>query len=375
MTQVSWGLQKIVAMWSDVGVKWRGFIVIVALVVCVGAFVSSERSAEYETEKVMVGSVVSVITSVGTLKPFEEVEIHSAISGAVVEVLKEQGDKVAKGEALIRLEATALKSLYEKARSELQTTEAEFKYQSELYDKQLTSTNDYNKAKIATENARAEFTNAKKKFEAAEIVSPIDGTVLFRSVEVGRSIDNKGGVLMKIAGSFEKMRLLIRVSEADIGRVSEGQRVHFTVSAFKNQAFFGEIVSVPGIPMEGKGVVTYQVSASVENPNFILKSGMTADVTVKIAQVDNVIRIPTAALRFIPPDGSAHASEAGAVVWVKTVTGAIKQVPVFVGESNELYAEIKGGKLSEGDDVVVGIVSGSRGEDFGGMALPQPKRF
>lgn len=364
--------KEIAAMWRGISVKWRSAL-IVALLVCAAVFLSNERSAEYETERVSVGSVVSTITSVGTLRHFEESEIHSVIPGTVVEVLKDQGDAVAEGEVLIRLDATVLKSRYEKARAEFEAREADFKYQSELYDKQLTSANDYSEARIAMEQAKAEFSEAKRRLEAAEIKSPMDGTVISRSVEVGRSVDNEGGVLMKIAGDFGRMRLLIRVSEADIGRVSEGQQLHFTVSAFKNRAFAGEIVSVPGSPIEGTGVVTYEVSAFVENPDYILKSGMTADVTVKTAQVDKVIRIPTAALRFIPPDGSAHAS--GTAVWVKTKTGALKHVPVAIGESNELYAEVESGEISEGDRVIVGIVPGSRGEGAGGMALPQPKRF
>ncbi len=367
-----WNFQKAFRVWNGIGVKWRGMLVIV-LVVCAGMFLSQERSAEYETETVSLGSVVSTVTSVGTLKHFEESEIHSAIQGTVVEVLKERGDAVSAGETLIRLDASVLKSRYEKARAELETTEASFKYQSELYDKQLTSANDYNKSKIAMEQAKAEFSEAKKRLEAAEIKSPLEGTVILRSVEVGRSVDNKGGVVMKIAGNSDRMKLLIRVSEADIGQISEGQQAHFTVSAFRDQSFTGTIVSVPGAPLEGTGVVTYEVSALVENPEYLLKSGMTADVTVKTAQVDNVIRIPTAALRFIPPDGSAHASRSA--VWVKTAAGALKHIPVVIGESNELYAEVSSGKISEGDRVIVGIVPGSRGEDFGSMALPQPKRF
>ena len=121
-----------------------------------------------------------------------------------------------------------------------------------------------------------------------------------------------------------KMRLLIRISEADIGRVSQGQNAHFTVSAFKDESFSGEILSVPESPIEGTGAVVYEVSTFVENPDYMLKSGMTADVTVKTAQSDKVMRIPTAALRFIPPDGSAHASTSE--VWVKTRSGAIKRV-------------------------------------------------
>lgn len=364
--------QRISAAWGNAGLKWRGLFVL-ALVLCAGALLSNERSAEYETESVSVGSVVSTVTSVGTLKHFEEAEIHSSIHGTVVEVLKEQGDDVSEGDVLIRLDATVLKSLYEKNRAEFETAQAEFKYQSELYDKQLTSANDYNKAKVAMEQARAEFSEARSRLEAAEIKSPMSGTVISRSVEVGRPVDNKGGVLMKVAGSFDRMTLLIRVSEADIGRISEGQQAYFTVSAFRNRSFSGKIVSVPGTPLDGAGVVTYEVSASVENPDQVLKSGMTADVTVKTAQVDNVVRVPTAALRFIPPDGSAHAS--GTAVWVKTGAGAIRHVPVVVGESNELYAEVESGELSEGDNVIVGIVPGGRGETSGGMALPQPKRF
>lgn len=325
--------------------------------------------------KVSIGSVVSTITSVGTLKPFEEVEIHSAISGTVTEVLKQQSDGVSSGDVLIRLDTAVLKSRYDKARAELDTKESDFNYQAELYDKQLTSTNDYNRAKIAMEQAKAEFSEADNRLKAAEIKSPIDGTVVLREVEVGRSVDSRDGMLMKVAGDPAMMRLFIRVSEADIGRISEGQKVHFTVPAFRNKVFTGQVVSLPGAPLEGTGAVTYEVSALVENPQHSLKSGMTADVTVKTAQVDNVLRIPTAALRFLPSDGSsAHASESAAV-WIRKSTGELQSVPVEIGESNELYAEVKAGDISEGDSVVVGVVSGGGRGDSTGMSLPQPKRF
>ncbi|MCY4046500.1 MAG: efflux RND transporter periplasmic adaptor subunit [Candidatus Dadabacteria bacterium] len=333
-----------------------------------------EGSTQYVIRTVSVGSVVSTITSVGTLKHFEEIEIHSSIPGTVTEVLKDRSEQVAKDDVLVRLDATALKSRYEKARAEFETAEADFKYQSELYEKRLTSANDYNKARIATEQTRAEFAEAERMLKATEIKSPIEGTVIHRSVEVGRSVDNTGGMLMKVAGSPDRMRLLIRVSEADIGRIAEGQMVLFTVPAFRNQTFTGEILSVPGAPLDDKGAVAYEVMASVENKDHTLKSGMTADVTVRIARVDDVVRVPTSALRFLPSDGSAHAS--GSAVWVRAVTGELRRIPVAVGESNEIYAEITAGEITEGDKVVVGVVSAGAGEeDSGGMSLPQPKRF
>jgi len=353
-------------------VKWRG-VFIIALVAFAWMLISGEQSVEYKTERVSVGSVISTITSVGTLKHFEEAEIHSAIPGIVTEVLKRESESVEKGDVLIRLDATVLKSRYEKARTELETKEADFNYQSELYEKQLTSANEYNLAKIDVEHAKAEFSEAAKKLKATEIKSPLKGTVIYRSVEAGRSVDAKGGMLMKVAGVPDQMRLLIRVGESDIGSISEEQRVHFTVSAFKNRGFAGQIISVPEAPVEAPGAVTYEVSALVHNPEHILKSGMIADVTVKTAQVDNVIRIPTAALRFLPPDGSAHAS--GSAIWVETREG-LKRFPVTLGESNEIYAEVKTGEISEGDEVVVGVVSsGGTGGDSSGMTLPQPKRF
>lgn len=345
-----------------------------ALVVCLWVGMSlREGAAQYATMSVSVGSVVSTITSVGTLKHFEEVEIHSSIPGTVTGVLKDRGEQVAEGDVLVRLDATALKSRYEKARAELETAEADFKYQSELFEKRLTSANDYNKARIATEQTRAEFAEADRMLKATEIKSPIEGTVIQRTVEVGRSVDNKGGMLMKIAGNPDRMRLLIRVSEADIGRISKEQRVLFTVPAFRDQAFTGEILSVPGAPLDDKGAVAYEVIALVENKDHTLKSGMTADVTVRIARVDDVVRVPTAALRFLPSDGSAHAS--GSAVWVKTAMGELRRIPVTVGESNEIFAEIRNGDIAEGDKVVVGVVSEAGEQDGGGMSLPQPKRF
>ncbi len=366
-------INKLFSAFRDLSLKWR-VVFIIALVACAWALISDEQSVEYKTERASVGSVISTITSVGNLKHFEEAEIHSTIPGIVTEVLKQESDPVEEGDVLVRLDAAVLKARYEKARAEFETKEADFNYQSELYEKQLTSANDYNLAKIAVEHAKAEFSEAAKKLKATEIKSPLKGTVIYRSVEEGRSVDAKGGMLMKVAGIPDKMKLLVRVGEADIGSISENQRVHFTVLAFKNRGFAGEIISVPEAPVEGPGAVTYEVSALVNNPEHMLKSGMIADVVVKTAQVDDVIRIPTAALRFLPSDGSAHAAS-GSAVWVKTAEG-LKRVPVTVGESNELYAEVKTGGLSEGDEVVVGVVSdGQIGGDSSGMTLPQPKRF
>ena len=175
------------------------------------------------------------------------------------------------------------------------------------------------------------------------------------------------------------MKIDTRVSEADIGIVSSDQEAFFKVDAYPNETFQGKVVQVRNDPLISNNVVTYNVVVLTENKGIKLKPGMTADVKIVVADNKDVLRVPTSALRFIPPS-SANIKERpdeltqSSFVWVPLANGQIEAVEVTPGVSDDTHTEIVAGDLKEGQDVIVEAVSGAK-QGSNSSFLPQPRRF
>jgi HlyD family secretion protein len=215
-------------------------------------------------------------------------------------------------------------------------------------------------------SARAQVTSAQAALREAEtalgkavIRSPIGGVVISREVAPGQTVaaSFQTPVLFKIAEDLRHMKLHLDVDESDIGQVSEGQMAAFRVDAYPGRSFAARIVSVRFNPREVNNVVTYETVLAVENPELLLRPGMTATAEIRIAERENVLIVPNRALRFIPPvldDLAADADADGARVFVLR-GGAAVPVPVTTGLSNEEHTELAGGELDAGAEVIVDI--------------------
>ena len=339
------------------------------------------------------GSIVSFVTANGSLQPNLEIRIHPEISGMIKEVNVDTNEKVKKGEILAKISSDSYsvklneaKAKYNKASIDLQLDRDTYNANRQLHEKDLISKQEFESSRAKYKNAQAAFEEAKTSLNLAEsdlektnIKSTIDGIVLSKNITYGQLVSDSGSSdpLFTIADGLENLNLIINVSKADIGKVSKGQEVTFRVSSFPSRTFSGEIIKISNSPNTSKDIVTYDITAAIDNSELLLKPGMTAEVNIVIANKDNVLRVPTSALRFVPSDieYSAPDDPDSLSVWIKESGNSLKNIPVTTGVSNNDYTEIvDDGSLKEGQEIVIDSFTDNKGSKSL-ITLPQPKRF
>ena len=345
-------------------------------------FGRSSKSASYiiETATATRGDVSETVTATGTIEPVTQVEVGTQVSGIIDKLYADYNSVVTKGQLIAEMDKVTLQSELTSQQATYDGAKAEYEYQEKnylrnkaLHEKQLISdtefeesTYNYAKAKSAYESSEANLAKAKRNLAYATITSPIDGVVISRAVEEGQTVAAgfETPTLFTIAADLTQMQVIADVDEADIGGVKEGQRVAFTVDAYPNDTFEGTVTQVRLEATEESNVVTYEVVISAHNPDLKLKPGLTANITIYIAERRNVINIPVKALRFIPdtPDGKAPASQnvprqepsandSLKIVWVQE-NNEWKPRRIKVGMDNGVNIEICEG-LNEGETVAV----------------------
>lgn len=345
-------------------------------------FGRSSKSASYiiETATATRGDVSETVTATGTIEPVTQVEVGTQVSGIIDKLYADYNSVVTKGQLIAEMDKVTLQSELTSQQATYDGAKAEYEYQEKnylrnkaLHEKQLISdtefeesTYNYAKAKSAYESSEANLAKAKRNLAYATITSPIDGVVISRAVEEGQTVAAgfETPTLFTIAADLTQMQVIADVDEADIGGVKEGQRVAFTVDAYPNDTFEGTVTQVRLEATEESNVVTYEVVISAHNPDLKLKPGLTANITIYIAERHNVINIPVKALRFIPdtPDGKAPASQnvprqepsandSLKIVWVQE-NNEWKPRRIKVGMDNGVNIEICEG-LNEGETVAV----------------------
>ena len=217
-----------------------------------------------------------------------------------------------------------------------------------------------NEAKSHVAQGRASVERARTNLNYTRITSPIDGVVVDRKVDVGQTVaaSYQTPQLFSIAKDLTKMQIETKVDEADIGNVKEGQDVTFRVDAFPDEIFEGKVVQVRIAPSTTDNVVTYTVIINVDNNDFKLKPGMTANVEIETAKAVDALRIPVAALRFTPPEALLQTISVdqkvitqrqtlhSGLVWIGEGTRLFRAVPVEIGVSDNKWVELKGVKES-----------------------------
>ena len=252
----------------------------------------------------------------------------------------------------------------------LRSTKSEYEYQQknytrlrQLHDKKLISDTEYEealyqyeKAEQAYKKAQATLVKAESNLDYATIYSPIDGVVLSREVEEGQTVaaSFETPTMFTIANDLRKMQVIADVDEADIGQVLEGQRVTFTVDAFPDDTFEGDVTQVRLNPTTESNVVTYEVVIDAPNPDLKLKPGLTANITVYTMEKTDILLAPLKAFRFTPEAiPTPEAGRGEKVVWLQTAEGLVPKI-IKTGVSDGIYMEIKEG-LPEGSRLVVGV--------------------
>ena len=361
---------------------WMGIgaVVIVALVIWMFSGGKKEEEVTFETAKVERQNIHTTITATGTIEPVTSVTVGTQVSGIVSKLYVDYNSVVKKGQVIAELDRTNLTSELNRAKAELASAQstlnyetANFKRYQTLFDKGLVSANDYESAKLSYEKARQTVNSARESVQKAQtnlgyatITSPIDGVVLSKSVEEGQTVAASFNTpeLFNIAQDLTDMRVIADIDEADIGGVKEGQRVTFTVDAFPDDKFEGQVTQVRQEATTTSNVVTYEVVVSAPNKDLKLKPGLTANITIYTLEKNDVLAVPSKALRFMPNEALLKKGEqiedveAPLKVW--TLEGnTFKAHKVETGITNGLLTEIVSG-IGEGSEVLVDFsISGS----------------
>ena len=350
-----------------------GAIAIIAIIVWLLSGGKKQETVSFETAKVERQRISTSITATGTIEPVTSVTVGTQVSGIVAHLYVDYNSIVKKGQVIAELDKTNLTSELNTARANLASAQSTLNYQQAnfkryqtLFDKGLVSADDYENAKLNYEKAHEAVKTSQQSVNKAEtnlgyatITSPIDGVVLSKSVEEGQTVAASFSTpeLFSIAQDLTDMRVIADIDEADIGGVKEGQRVTFTVDAFPDDRFEGQVTQVRQQATTSSNVVTYEVVISAPNKDLKLKPGLTANVTIFTLEKNNVLAAPSKALRFIPNEAlltkEQKIEDCEGVTKVWTLEGNIfKAHAVEVGTTNGMLTEIVNG-ISEGTEVLV----------------------
>jgi len=365
--------------------------------------------ASFNQATVTRGELTANVTATGILNPVKSVQVGCQVSGRISKLYVDFNSAVTNGQLIAEIDPRIYDGQVEQAEADLSNATANLELQrvqskraAELYASKLVSGSDFDTAQATLHQAEAVvkikqalLDNSRANLGYTKIVSPVDGVIILRAVDVGQTVAASFNTptLFQIANDLTKMQIDAAVAEADVGGVVEGQIVEFTVDAYPTRTFHGEVVEVRNSPTTVNNVVTYDAVIGVTNADYKLKPGMTANVSVIVAQREDALRLPNSALRFRPPDSvtvltnqlvslpqptNAVAGAAGKgkgkanrnirTVYVLAQDGnapELKPVQVRTGITDGIYTEIVEG-LKEGDKVV----SGALNNDSSASAAP-----
>lgn len=302
--------------------KKRLVTAVILVLIAAGAVVFFTRNgksqdAQWLTLDVTRGNVDVVVNATGTLAADTTVQVGTQVSGTISKLFADWNSYVRQGQTIAMLDTTFLWAAVEQANANLEKAQVAADLAKttldrvkKLYDKNLDSQSDYDTALSNYETAKASVGIARTALDQANInlsyatiKSPISGVVISRNVDIGQTVAASFNTptLFTIANSLADMQVQASVDEGDIGNVKVGQNVTFTVDAYPNSVFKGKVTQIRLQPTTVQNVVEYTVIIDVPNPEMKLLPGMTANLTIEIAHADDVLKVPTTALRFMPP--------------------------------------------------------------------------
>jgi HlyD family secretion protein len=433
--------------------KWFWFTAAVLFVAAVVSWRYAAASRDsgrvaFDTTPVGRGRIVAKVTATGTLSAIVTVQVGSQVSGTIAALYADYNSKVKKGQLVAKIDDRIFEATVAQARANLvaalgnlakakaQAADAtrQANRNQELLAQKLVAQADYDTAQAtadadtaavaaadgAVAQAKAQLHQVEVNLAYTDILSPTDGTVISRSVDVGQTVaaSLQAPTLFLIAQDLAKMQVDTSVAEADIGKISHGMRATFTVDAYPGERFNGTVRQVRNAPQTVQNVVTYDAVIDVDNPELKLKPGMTANCTFVYAEKDDVLRIPNSAMRFAPPPdllaklrgpdatpllgargdanppstrrrsggggdsaGAPHFGRMGGgaasdrkTVWVlrggKPVSAGIR-----TGVSDGSQTEIADGDVKEGDLVITDLAAGTAPKPSGAAGQNFPRRL
>ncbi len=321
---------------------------------------------QFRVARIERGDIVKTVSANGTLVPVVLVNVGTQVSGTIARINADYNDRVRQGQVLAELDPALIKAQLAQsqaavanARASLKLAEANEERSRALYQQDYVPKADLDQAVQAVESARAQLAQTQAQVSRdrtnlgySVITSPVSGVVVSRNVDVGQTVaaSFQTPTLFSIAQDLKKMQIDTTVAEADVGSIRVGQAVRFTVDAFPDRGFQGTVRQIRLNAQVLQNVVTYNVVIDVANPDEALLPGMTAFVSIAVAERHDVPRLPLAALRF-KPEGSEKAP-GGKTVYLDR-DGQAVPTPVQLGLADGRFAEILGGTPREGDPVIL----------------------
>ncbi len=372
----------------------RGRLVVLAVVLlALGAgayfYAGRERAGyDYTTAPIKRGDMTVLVTATGAIQPTEQVDISSELSGTVRDVNVDYNSPVKAGDVLAVLDTNNLEANVKSSQAKLNSAKANVvkaiaqmqqaqvaldrlrnlvksnvSTQQSLDDAQYTydsaaATKQINEADVLA--AEADLRLAQVNLAKAKIVSPIEGMVLTRSVNPGATVaaSLSAPILFTIAGDLRKMELRVDVDEADVGRITIGQKANFTVEAYPDQKFPAEIKQIRYASDTTNNVVTYKAVLSVDNPEMLLRPGMTATADVVTQSLKDAVLIPNAALRYVPPVASDRSPNLMSLFRPPRIRSGGNQQPALTGNNRRVWV------MREGQPSAVTIQVGASDGQF-----------
>ena len=352
---------------------WIGVAAVAATAIIAWVFSGGkkEQQVTFDTAKVEPANIKNSVKATGSVEPVTSVTVGTQVSGIISKLYVDYNTVVKKGQVIAELDKTNLISELNTAKANLASAQSTLNYEqtnysryATLYKKGLVSADEYDSAKLNYEKARESVAQAREMVQKAQtnlsyaiITSPIDGIVISKSVEEGQTVAASYATpeLFTIAKDLKDMQVVADVDEADIGDVKEGERVTFTVDAYPDDTFEGVVKQVRQEATTTNNVVTYEVVISAPNAELKLKPGLTANVTIYTAERQNVLSVPTKALRFTPTQDLFKGCKiidckGKNKVWTRE-GNTFKAHAVQIGMSDGIHTEILGG-ISSGQEVV-----------------------
>ncbi len=368
--------------------------VAVLAILAILAFGRKGDGPEFRTDPVSKGDIQQTVTATGTVNAVTNVQVGTQVSGTIKTLYVDFNSRVKKGQLIAQIDPSTFESQVQQAQANLLSAQANlekaqtslandkrtFDRNKELLTKNLIPQSDLDTAetnyqtdkaqvdlsKAQIEQAKASLDYAKQNLAYTKIVSPVDGVVISRNVDVGQTVaaSFQTPTLFTIAQDLTKMQIDTNVAESDIGVVKVRQDVEFTVDAYPDTTFHGKVWQIRQAPISVQNVVTYDVVIQVDNRDLKLMPGMTANVSVIISTRHDVLRITNAALRFRFSDKTGAAAGAGGkkgpAVWVLE-SGKPKRVAITPGISDGNYTEVVSGDLKEQQQTIVEALRKGKG--------------
>ena len=362
--------------------------VVILILILIGVlyfFKKNDKAPQYITQTAERGDIRATVSATGTVNAVTTVLVGTQVSGTIKQIYVDYNSTVKKGQLLAQIDPASFEAQVaqasanlllaranlEKSRVALRDTLTTFERNKILYGKNFISRSDLDSsetvylsalAQIKASEAQVEQTRAalslsQTNLRYTQIVSPVNGTVISRSVDVGQTVaaSFQTPTLFTIAQDLTKMQIDASIDEADIGRIKTNQPVTFTVDAYPDQTFKGNVSEIRNAPTTVQNVVTYAVIVKVDNPELKLKPGMTANVSIIIDDKKGILRIPNAALRVKIQDKEITATAPkGTGVWVMEDKKPTR-IALTVGISDNRFTEILSGNISETSRLIVEV--------------------